>query len=86
MRSLICGPPPWTTTGRIPTERISTTSCANNSSASASVPPARALPPYLTTTTRSQNRRMYGNASTSTAAFSAGPASVRALMAAARRS
>ena len=58
IRSLICGPPPCTTTGRRPTERISTTSWANSSSASASLPPASALPPYLTTTTLPENLRM----------------------------
>ena len=36
IRSLICGPPPCTTTGRIPTRRISTTSSANSASASCS--------------------------------------------------
>ena len=51
IRSLICGPPPWTTTGCRPTDRISTTSCAKRASASASLPPASALPPYLMTTT-----------------------------------
>ena len=32
----IWGPPPWTTTGSMPTERMSTTSSANEASASAS--------------------------------------------------
>ena len=40
----ICGAPPWTTTGSIPTERSSTTSLANDSASDASV---MALPPYL---------------------------------------
>ena len=66
IRLLICGPPPWTTTGRIPTSRISTMSWANRVSASWSEVPARALPPYLTTTVLPAKRRMYGNASTST--------------------
>ena len=60
----IWGPPPWTTTGNIPTERISTMSSANEakaSSSSTSSSPglaASTLPPYLTTTTLSTNRRM----------------------------
>ncbi len=58
INSLICGPPPWMTTGRIPTDRIRTMSCANSSSASASLPPASALPPYFTTTTLPEKRRM----------------------------
>ena len=63
-KSPICGPPPWTTTGSIPTERMSTMSWAKEVSAADPAPPAsgsvpaKALPPYLTTTTRSQNRRM----------------------------
>ena len=64
--ALICGPPPWTTTGRMPTRRISTMSWANRSSASWSDVPARALPPYLTTTVLPAKRRMYGSASTRT--------------------
>ena len=35
-RSLICGPPPCTTTGRMPTCRISTMSCAKSAKASSS--------------------------------------------------
>ena len=58
IRSLICGPPPCTTTGRMPTWRISTMSSANNCSASSSLAPASALPPYFTTTTWPANRRM----------------------------
>ena len=69
MSSPICGPPPWTTTGSMPTERMSTTSCANDANASAS--PASSpsviaspstgvntLPPYLMTTTFPQKRKM----------------------------
>ena len=47
MRSLICGPPPCTTTGFMPTRRISTTSCANRSASAGS---SIAWPPYLMTT------------------------------------
>ena len=60
----IWGPPPWTTTGSMPTERIRTMSSANDARASASStegPPAlglSTLPPYLTTTTFPQKRRM----------------------------
>ena len=60
----ICGPPPWTTTGSMPTERMRTMSSAKEASASASSTagsPGLALstlPPYLTTTTLPQNRRM----------------------------
>ena len=64
----ICGPPPWTTTGRIPTRRISTMSWAKTSRASCSDVPAMALPPYLTTTVLPAKRRMYGSASTRTSA------------------
>ena len=50
MSSPICGPPPCTTTGRMPTARISTMSSAKRRQrASASV---MALPPYFTTTVR----------------------------------
>ena len=42
--SPIWGPPPWTTTGSIPTERMSTTSSANEASASASVASAPSRP------------------------------------------
>src|SRR5262245_10058792 len=66
IRLLICGPPPWTTTGRIPTSRISTMSWAKSVKASWSDVPASALPPYLTTIVLPANRRMYGNASTRT--------------------
>ena len=75
--SEICGPPPCTTTGRMPTSRISTMSSANDASASWSEVPASALPPYFTTTVLPAKRRMYGRASTSVAAFkAAGPAEV----------
>jgi hypothetical protein len=65
----ICGPPPWTTTGRMPTDRMSTTSWAKSWARAGS---SMALPPYLTTTTRPQKRLMYGSASASTPAFSCG--------------
>ena len=52
--SPICGPPPWTTTGRMPTECISTTSAANPARWS----PPRVLPPYFTTTVAPENRWM----------------------------
>ena len=65
MSAPIWGPPPWTTTGSMPTERMSTMSSANEASAAASSigrpRPGLALstlPPYLTTTTLPQNRRM----------------------------
>ena len=69
IRSVICGPPPCTTTGRIPTARMSTMSSAKRARSSE---PEMALPPYFTTTVRPRKRRMYGSASTSTAAFSPG--------------
>ncbi len=67
--SPIWGPPPWTTTGSIPTERSSTMSWAkvasvpvagtiSTSSPSWSVDAASALPPYLTTTTLPENSLM----------------------------
>ena len=43
---LICGPPPWTTTGRMPTWRRKTMSSAN---ARRSWSSTMALPPYLKT-------------------------------------
>ena len=43
----ICGPPPWTTTGLMPTSLRIATSCANQRAALAS---PMALPPYFTTT------------------------------------
>ena len=64
IRAPIWGPPPCTTTGSIPTERISTMSSAKEASAAASSTTApsplacRTLPPYLTTTTWPQKRRM----------------------------
>ena len=62
MGSLIWGPPPWTTIGCMPTDRISTMSSANEANASTGRPGVTGakstLPPYLTTTTLPQNRRM----------------------------
>ena len=55
IRSLICGPPPCTTTGRRPTERISTMSSANEVASDGST---MALPPYFTTIVRSRKRWM----------------------------
>ena len=57
--SPICGPPPCTTTGRIPTRCISTMSDANCSNRSGS---PMALPPNFTTTTAPRNASMYGRA------------------------
>ena len=48
--ALICGPPPWTTTGLIPTCFSSTTSRAKSLAASSS---PMAWPPYLMTMTAS---------------------------------
>ena len=45
--SLICGPPPWTTTGRAPMARRKTMSAAKARFRSSSI---IALPPYFTTT------------------------------------
>src|SRR3954452_8168957 len=56
------GPPPWTTTGFIPTYLRSTTSRANSSLRSAS---SIAAPPYLITTVLPWNSLMYGSASSS---------------------
>ncbi len=60
----IWGPPPWTTTGSMPTERMRTMSSANDASAASSSTTSSpglarsTFPPYLTTTTLSRNRRM----------------------------
>src|ERR1019366_394704 len=63
-------PPPWTTRGRMPTARRTTTSWANEASAapSLSAAPFSAFPPYLTTTILPRKRRIYGSASTSSEA------------------
>jgi hypothetical protein len=63
--ALICGPPPCTTTGLMPTCLSRTTSRAKPS-ASAAEPIA--WPPYLITKVLPANRRMYGSASTRVAA------------------
>ena len=55
MSSPIWGPPPCTTTTRMPTEWSSTMSAAKDSASSGSV---MALPPYFTTTVWPQNSRM----------------------------
>ena len=65
MRS-ICGPPPWTTTGRIPTYWSRTMSSANDAIRASSF---IAAPPYFTTTVFPVNSRMYGSASISVSAF-----------------
>src|SRR3954467_6457 len=68
------GPPPWATTGLIPTYLSSTTSRANSSrSAGSSI----AAPPYLITTVRPWNSRMYGSASGSLPTARTDPASGR---------
>ena len=51
--SPICGPPPWTTTGLIPTAFISTISRAK---LNCSLSSPMALPPYLTTTVLPEKR------------------------------
>src|SRR3954466_2789649 len=65
--AVICGPPPCTTTGRIPASRRNTMSRANACLSSSST---MALPPYLTTTTWPWKRCSHGSASARTAAFS----------------
>src|SRR6267142_1787758 len=65
MRAPICGPPPWTITGRIPTSRRRRTSRANCSLRSAC---SMAAPPYLMTRVLPWKARMYGSASSSTSA------------------
>ena len=63
----ICGPPPCTTTGLMPTCLISTTSRANVSANSLS---PMAWPPYLMTKVLPLCRRIYGRASESVRATS----------------
>src|SRR5262252_1132455 len=60
IRAPICGPPPWTMTGLIPTRRRRITSSANGSLRSAR---SIAAPPYLMTIVFPRNSRMYGSAS-----------------------
>ena len=67
-RSPICGPPPWTITGFMPTSFSITTSRAKPAFSSGSV---IALPPYLMTMTLSWKRWMYGSASARICAFRA---------------
>ena len=67
-RSPICGPPPCTITGFMPTSFSITTSRAKPALRCASV---IALPPYLTTIVRSWKRRMYGSASARICALTA---------------
>src|SRR3989338_4941755 len=64
-RSPICGPPPWTTTGLMPTAFISTMSRAKPCLSSSL---SMALPPYLITSVLPTKRRIYGSASDSTLA------------------
>ena len=63
----ICGPPPCTTTGFMPTSFSSTTSRAKPSFSFSSV---MALPPYLMTIVLPWKRWMYGSASAKMRAFS----------------
>jgi hypothetical protein len=60
MSAPICGPPPCTITGLMPTRRSRMTSSANGSLRSAC---SMAAPPYLMTTVLPPNSRMYGSAS-----------------------
>src|SRR5260370_10545248 len=60
MSAPICGPPPWTMTGLMPTRCSRMTSSANGSLRSAW---SMAAPPYLMTTDFPRNSRMYGSAS-----------------------
>src|ERR1700733_9338440 len=69
--SLICGPPPCTTTGRRPAYRRNTTSCANAKHSSLSV---MACPPNLITTVSPWKRSSHGSASISVAALASAPA------------
>ena len=52
IREPICGPPPWTTTVRMPTDRMRATSWAKEARS------PDTAPPYFTTTTLPQKRRM----------------------------
>ena len=61
--SPICGPPPCTTTGRMPTRCIITMSFAKSANSSGR---DMALPPNFTTTTAPRNCSMYGSACSST--------------------
>ncbi len=76
-RSLICGPPPCTTTGFMPTSLSSTTSRAKPSCNLGSV---MALPPYLMTMVLSKKRWIYGSASDSVWAFCAAEATVNGMV------
>ena len=60
MSAPICGPPPWTITGLMPTRWSRMTSSANCALRSAC---SMAAPPYLMTTDFPRNSRMYGSAS-----------------------
>src|SRR5438093_465792 len=60
IRAPICGPPPSTMTGLMPTSRRRITSLANNSFRSAR---SIAAPPFLMTMVLPRNSRMYGRAS-----------------------
>jgi hypothetical protein len=62
----ICGPPPCTTTGFMPTSLSSTTSCAKFAFSSSS---AIALPPNLMTMVLPWKRWMWGKASARMRAF-----------------
>src|SRR6185369_8353371 len=65
----ICGPPPCTTTGLMPTSLSSTTSSAKSAWSSGSV---MALPPYLITMVLPWKRRIYGSAWARISALSRG--------------
>ena len=65
----ICGPPPWTTTGRMPAYRRKATSWAK---ACLRVSSVIALPPYLTTTIEPWNCSSHGRASMRVAALAGG--------------
>ena len=62
----ICGPPPWTTTGLIPTDLRKTMSSAKASRSSSLI---MAFPPYLKTMTLPANRWIQGKASMSVPAL-----------------
>ena len=62
----ICGPPPWTTMGRIPANRKNATSSANDCWSSWEI---MALPPYLMTMVAPENFLIHGSASVSVEAL-----------------
>jgi hypothetical protein len=62
----ICGPPPWTMTGFMPTNFKRTTSRANDSLSNGD---SIAAPPYLITMVFPEKARIYGSASIRISAF-----------------